>query len=271
MLRAFSLALFFITFEGALACKLVPSKTYVSFSAPITHLLEELKLLEDKSLEAISNYHSVQNSKVKKLHGGIFLAPKKLMQMKDSIVFYDESRELSRTLKHSDVKGAVEVVTRELDPFMAFNASVQKLSPSLIGCNKELSELKDKVDLIKKEALKKNLPKKTFIFYLGKISKSGKKPKLLIANDGIVKFMKEKLSMLSYPSNLAYVPPSSRILSGLSKPISIGLYESREKLEITEVSTDSYNIGFPNSLKPGITQVYFLEALLELKLFRVDG
>ena len=43
------------------------------------------------------------------------------------------------------------------------------------------------------------------------------------------------------------------------------------KIEITEVSTDSYNIGFPNSLKPGITQVYFLEALLELKLFRVDG
>lgn len=270
MRRAFSLALFLITLKGALACKLVPSKTYVSFSAPITHLLEELKLLEDKSLKAISNYHSVQNSKVRKVHGGIFLAPKKLMQMKDSIVFYDESRELSRTLKYSDVKGAVEVVTRDLDPFKAFDSSVQKLSPYLLGCNQVLRELKDKIDRINKEALKKNLPKKTFVFYLGKISKTGKKPKLLIANDGIVKFLKEKLSMLSYPSNLSYVPPSSRILGGLSKTISIGLYESRDKLELTEVSTDTYNIGYPNSLKPGITQVYFLEEILKLKLFRVD-
>ncbi|MBC77860.1 MAG: hypothetical protein CME64_17775 [Halobacteriovoraceae bacterium] len=268
MLKAFSLVLILITFEKAFACKLRPSNKYISFSAPITYLLEGLSLLEDPSLDAISSFHPVENKDIKQLHGGIFLSKKKLKEMNDSIIFFDESRELKRTLKQSNVKKTIEVVTRNQNPFEAYEKSLGLLSPYLQGCKKRVSKLNNRVGKVKSRIKQSSLPKKTYLFFLGKIGKTGKAPRLIMANDGVVKFLKESLSMKTYPSELAYVPPSSRILNKLENKVFIGLYESKEKLELQKLMPGKYNIGFPNALKPGITQVYFLEALMDLEMFQ---
>ncbi|MCO4754033.1 MAG: hypothetical protein KC478_06105 [Bacteriovoracaceae bacterium] len=267
MLKAFSFIGLLIT-SNALACKLDPSREYISFSAPVTYLLQELDLLDDKSFKAVSSYHPVKNTDIAKLPGGIFLSPKKLSDKKNAVVFFDESRELKKSLQQAGIKQAVEVVTRGLDPFEANRKAMTAIAGFLSNCAQRVELLEKKINLIKSKVKKTNLKKKSYVFFLGKFAKSKRPPRLVIANDGFVTFLRKELKMKTYPSELAYVPPSSRILNKIENAIMIGIYDSSEKLSIEKVVEGKFNIGFPQVLSPGITQVFFLEALASSSFFK---
>lgn len=271
MLKVFKVVIFFSTFlihGNSLACSLKKGHSFISISGPVTHLLEELNLLEDPALKAISAFHPVKNEKVKKIAGGIFISPKTLSRFDSPVVFFDSSRELKKVLGQSGVNAKVEVDTRGKEPFAASEVALAALEPHLKECSKNLEDLRAQLKKIKTSLMKTSLPAKDFIFYLGSFKKEQKPPELVMVNDGFVKFLKDNKEMKTYPGSLAYLPWSQRILAKMDRPIFIGVQEARGKdLEIERVEKNIYNIGFQGVLTPGIRQVFFLKKLLDSKFF----
>lgn len=250
------------------ACELKGDREYLSLSGPVTHLLEELDLLEDPSLKAISVFHSTKETKTPKVAGGIFLSPKTLSKYKNDVVFFDESAELEKSLKQNGIKGATEVATRGKGPFAANQLALEALRPRLKGCGERLAALDKRLAAIKKKASGINFGQKTYVFYLGKFQEGQRPPELVVVNDGFAKFLKEEAGMKTYPGELAYIPWSQRVLSGLEEVVSIGAHESdNPELKVVEVEKGIFNFGMRGILSPGIKQVHFLERLADSGFF----
>ena len=106
-------------------------------------ILEEMNLLESKQLLGISKFHPVRgNSSVIKLEGGIFLSKKIIKTFPaGTLVIYDKSRELEKTLKKWEILKLMEVNSRSLDPFEVFEQSIHQISGLTKNCEKKINKL----------------------------------------------------------------------------------------------------------------------------------
>ena len=234
----------------------------IVLSGPVTYLLEELDLINDSKLLAVTSMvHLNKDFKGKRIMGGVFLAPQKLQPLKAEAIFFDQSKELEKRLASYQEFKSIEIKTRNLDPFETTSKLLEKISPYLNNCQKRVVKLRKKLEKIK-QTLVKSQKKFRMIFYLGKIG--NKKPDMIIVNDGFVKFMKEQLKLESYPSDLAYVSWSSKVMNQLKGFWHIGLHDSQAaELIISKIDKHNINSSFRGVFTPGITQVYYLEALLK--------
>lgn len=244
-----------------LSCEL--SKPVVSLSGAVTMLLEELELISDSNLRAISKFHPI-NSKIKKtkIAGGVFLSRKTLEGFKDHLIFYDQSRELNQLFKKYPKIRATKVVTRDLTPFAANNVALELLKPILKGCTQRVATLKDELSKVEKSLDLSQSYLKT-VFYLGEIK--DKKPNMVIAQDGFILSLKTIKGFKTYPSKLAYVPWSKRVLNSLVGFKHIGLSDGKANdLKVENLTKNQVNIYFRGVFIPGIRQIRFLESLQKL-------
>jgi hypothetical protein len=98
--------------------------------------------------------------------------------------------------------------------------------------------------------------KETFVFFLGLI-RGNKLPEMLIVKDGVVKWLSEERLIKTYPSELAYVNWSARVMSHLPEnTYRIGLKDSGgDLIQEIEKFENVINLTYPGSLIPGIGQV----------------
>lgn len=262
MKTAFSLYLLFFSVQ-VFACNL--SKRTVSLSGPISLIFEELDLIKDKKLLAISTFHPIKSKfQGKVLAGGLFLPRKTLKNYSNDLIFYDKSKEYKSMLKKSGVKEAVEVDTRDMDPFEAFNVSLNKILPYLKHCEIAVDQLKEKIQKIERKIVIKSFLYKS-IFFLGTIK--NKLPDTVISNDGFVRWLKKDPLFMTYPSPLSYALWSKRIISKLGTYNYFGVTDGKtEKLKMIEVSKGRYNLSMRGVLIPGIRQIYFLQHFQKIKI-----
>lgn len=221
------LCLSFVSFGKNNECVLDSHKPIVSLSGPVSTMLEELGLLKDPSLKAISEYHPVDFSKFKGkvLKGGLFLSIKTFKEISSYHVFFDQSRDLRKNLEKLKASHIVEITSLGKTPFEVVEDSLKLLAPFLKHCETQMQDILTKVEKIKLYIKNSFNIKNEIIFYLGKSQESGKN-RLIMVNDGPVAFLKKASKIKTYPSDLAYVIPSARILLSLKKPLYIGLLEA---------------------------------------------
>lgn len=241
-------------------------KSIVSLSGPMTHFLEELKLVNDPSLKAISKFHPLEekfNGEV--LAGGLFLSPQVFHKYKDALIIFDKSREFKYLLEKSDHKQFLEVDSRDQDPFEVINLLKVKALSFLKGCRTQLKALKQKFENIKKSLLKRKI-ELSANFFLGSLK--GRLPETIIANDGPLIFLRKFNGFKTYSSGLAYVNWSMRELKKQNNFFNIGLIEAKtEKLKVERVKSKHFDMSYRGVLTPGIRQAYFLQELFKLSLF----
>lgn len=259
---------FFMGFNSSWACKLDPSHRYVSLSGPITMLMEEMGLLEDMSLKAISTLHPVADGKgIEKIAGGLFLSSKTLQSFSDKVVFIDASKELEKNVKKYGAKKLIIVSTRAMGAIEVVKENIKTLSPFLIECEQKQKAVESKLQIVANKL--KQLPnsKNTLLFFLGEITRD-KFPTLLMVHDGLVIDLIRN-GMKSYPSELSYVSWSEKIVRSLGDHVShFGLKNGdSEKIKVEQIDKNKINLSMRGILTPGISQVNFLDQLLSLKLF----
>lgn len=229
-------------------------KDVYSLSGVVTTAFKEMGLLKSPKLKGLSVFYPLSQNDFQGaiIPGGIFLSPKLSANLKSGLVFFDESQELRKVLP-----SAVEVKTRGLTPSEVTSEVIRLLGPYLSGCEDKKSELtkktKDKTD----ELLKLASSKPAMIFFLGSYERQ-RLPETVIAHDGVVKFLKEQKSFVSYPSELAYVPWSVKILETLPKStLKITIKDSGRSLEkrVVTYSPEIRGLIYPGALIPGIDQV----------------
>lgn len=241
-------------------------KSIVSLSGPMTHFLEELDLVSDKNLKAISKFHPLNKEfKGEVLAGGLFLSPQVFQKYKDALIVFDKSREFKYLLEKSNHMNFLEIDSRDQDPFEVINLLEVKALGFLKGCRSQLSETSKKFKSLKEKLLKKNIEIKAN-FFLGSLS--GKLPETIIANDGPVIFLRKFAGFSTYPSELAYVNWSMREFKRQKGFVNIGLNETKtEEFKVKEVKPNYFDISYRGVLTPGIRQAYFLGELFKLSLF----
>ncbi len=261
MKTVFSLFFIFISFE-LFSCEL--SEDVISLSGPVTLVLEELDLIRDSHLLAISKFHPVSDKKDKEiLAGGLFLSKKILKKYKNKKIFFDKSRELNQLLEKSYSGRKIEINTSKKNPFEAVEIVLKAITSSLKNCDKELRNLRQNVAKIKRE-FKLPVDFKKSVFFLGKIT--SKLPELIFSHDGFILSLKELNDFQTYPSELAYTTWSMRILKKLKNFNYIGIEEGQNNsIHLTKEGLNRYNISMRGVLTPGIRQVYFLKEISNLK------
>ena len=119
------LFIFLFLQNQSIACKL--AKPLVSLSGPVTMVLEELNLLEDPNLAAISVFHPInKKTSAKILAGGVFLSKRTMESFQDKFVFFDKSMELKKNYKMAKIKNFAEINSLGLDSFELTKLIIQK-------------------------------------------------------------------------------------------------------------------------------------------------
>jgi hypothetical protein len=231
-------------------------KSVYSLSGPVTLAFQDLKLLQNKKLLGISIFHPIAKKDFsgKFLPGGLFLSHETIKSFSGSVLFYDESRELSKIIaNYKDIK-AVEIKNRTMTPPQVVKDLAIQLKTYLSGC--DLKEIEKSLDL-KLAKLKKMIRKKThYLFFLGQI-RGERLPEMLMVSDGVVKWMKDEKLIQTYPSELPYVNWSPKILNELPRETyRIGLKDSGNSMEIKlERKQNIINLTYPGAFIPGRGQV----------------
>lgn len=258
----FLASLIFLT-SHSFACEFSPKvKSVYSLSGPITLALKDLGLIKSKKLKAVSTFHPVSKKEFSGefLAGGVFLSHSMIKSFSKSVVFYDESRELTRIFSRYPEVKTIEVKSRTLTPLEVMTSIESELAPYVSGC--DLSELSKKIKQ-RQDYLKTIIPKNlTVLFYLGEI-KGNKYPDLLMVNDGIVKWLVGEKLIKTYPSELAYVNWSAKIMQSIpDSAFKIGLKDSGDSLEVKmKREGNAVNLTYPGALIPGTGQI---EAMIYL-------
>lgn len=229
-----------------------------SLSGPVTVALKELGLLKLSNVKGVSVFHPVSSQEFsgKLLPGGIFLSREMMKEMKGSLVFFDESRELGKIFSSMKEIKLREIKTRGLTPEEVTNLMVKELEAITNDCEKELESFRLKSQKLSKEILSKTPKNFSAVFYLGEL-RNQKRPDLAMVNDGIVKWLKGQGKLKTYPSDLAYVSWSAKIIHELPEDtLHIGVADSGGKMEKEFKKIDSKRINFtyPGSLIPGLSQ-----------------
>lgn len=262
---SFLSTLFFVA--NMYACELDKKSEYISLSGPVSFLLNELGLLKDKNLLGISVFSPIDKSKFKnKIYGGgLFLSDKEKSDFDKKTVFYDDGQELKKYFKRTSSKKIIKISTRQLDAFSAHEVVLSKLAPYLANCDNELKKINAKVKKVQEKLkfFKIKNKDKTYLFYLGEVLEN-KVPNLLMVNDGIAKTLVDSKIIRGYPSKLTYVSWSQKIVNSLKNVIHIGISES-DRFELIKVLKGRFNLKAPGALTPGLSQIYFLEQILDLR------
>jgi hypothetical protein len=240
---------FFLQLSLWASCELKdPNKKLVSLSGPVTVLFRELGILS--KLEGISVFHPVSSKAFRGVvyPGGIFLSSKALQELKGKVVFFDESRELKKILVSEKKIRQLEMKTRGLLPHEVSQEVVKIVSPFLKNCEKDLRGFVA-LTLKKENAIVASLrAPMEVIFFVGD---------LVIVQDGMVRFLSEKQMIKTYPSTLAYVSWSAKIMNQLKLYKKIHLKDSANSLvQGFEKNADGgWTATYPGILIPGFSQV----------------
>ncbi|MBA2404203.1 MAG: hypothetical protein H0V66_05480 [Bdellovibrionales bacterium] len=237
-------------------------KSVYSLSGSVTLALRDFKLLKNPKLKGISVFHPIAAKDFSGIYlpGGVFLSHDTIKGLSGSLLFYDESRELKRIFSRYPGINAVEIKTRSLAPLQVVEVLEKELRPHLKGC--EFSQLTTQLKTQLAE-LKKIVPKNLSILFLLGLIQNAKLPELVIVQDGVVKWMLEEKLISTYPSELAYVNWSAKILNALpGNTIRVGLKDSGHMMETKlEKKQQVVNLTYPGTFIPGSGQV---EAMIYL-------
>ena len=236
----------------------------ISLSGSSTVLLKDFGLLKSPVVKGVSVFNPITNSDFtgKIYPGGIFISHQELKGLEKSIVLYDENRELRRIFDSHPSITSREIKTRSLAPAETVEATLSTLSEFIVGCDEEIIRLNKKVKDLQQEILKKIPTRRTMIFYLGAFI-GDRAPQMVMANDGIVKWLVDEKKIFTYPTELAYVNWSTKIIQALPREaIHIALKDSGRNGERNVMkSSDRITLIYPGLLVPGLSQ---LEAFLFL-------
>jgi hypothetical protein len=267
-MRILSLVLFLVPFQvHPCAFKSHVQKVF-SLSGSLTVTLRELGLLKNGKVKGITVFAPILEEEYpgKVYPGGIFLSPQTLNEFQGSVLFFDESRELSKLLApRSSVQG-IEIRTRGLSPKEASLASLKALAPFLEKCDEKIAGHQERVVDAENRLLKLVKNKTHYLFYLGSLQ-GNPGPQTVVANDGVVKWLRSRRKLKSYPSDLAYVNWSAKTLNELPKDsVHVGLVDSgREGKREIKKSPRGVTLTYPGVLVPGQTQlegfIYLFENL----------
>lgn len=262
-----TLSLIIILFSlKSFACSL--NNEIVSLSGPITATLEGLEILNDPNLKAISEFYKPRiKYRGVSLAGGLFLSKKTLKKYQKAHFFFDQSIELSNSFQKAKVKNAIEVKTVGQNSFETQEQLLVLLKPYLSNCEKQIEKFQSFIKELKEIILKKKrverLANSKVIFYLGSCQ-DGRRPPLIIANDGFIKTIKDFKLFKTYSSSLAYANWSQKELKKFDTSDAlevclvdkaVGGLKSKRIGKLLEVYSE-------NVLVPGIWQIIFLSKFL---------
>ncbi len=261
-MKVFSLLIILISLN-AYPCSL--KKPTYSLSGPMTMLIEDLGLLNDKNLKGISVFHPVKKYSGKRLGGGIFLSSKAFKKNPNAVVFYDTSKELKKNLEKIQSIKAIEINTRGSHTLEGQMPIISILGDYLENCIEKKLAWIERVDNLQEKIHAKKLKNKKLLFFIEEIKSSKKLPSTLMAQDSFVKYLNHGGKIQTYDSPLAYVAWSSKLLKNKYKDyLRVGLVNSdSDELIIKKIDNLNYNFYFRGVLIPGIRQLYFLEQLME--------
>ncbi len=261
-MKIFASLFFLFTSSTFAACGFGPSvKSVYSLSGPVTQMIERAGLLSSPSLKGVSVFYPAPSLfKGEKIPGGVFLSPAKLSEMKNSVVFFDESQELRKLFSSQGIH-AVEVRSRNLVPREVVQNSIKLLERYVTGCKEKFRIISEQVSTLESKIKQSMKQKLDVVFFLGAVGE-GKLPELVIAHDGLVLWLKRMKLINTYPSELAYLSWSSSLINKLQRNyLFLGLKEET----LPEVKGTSFRatLIYPGCLIPGISQleawVYFLQ------------
>ncbi len=230
----------------------------VSLSGSSTVILKELGLLNNSKLQGISVFNPVASSDFQgRIYpGGIFLSHQALSELIGAVIFYDESRDLNKIFKSRSGFVAQEIKTRNLTPLEAIDATLEAVMKFIEGCDSKITSLKNKARSLQLEILKKLPAKLTVVFYLGEFL-GGRPPEMVMVNDGVVKWLIAEKRITTYPSGLAYVNWSAKLLKSFP-PTTFHLAvkdSGRDGGKKIKRSSTGMTLIYPGSLVPGLSQL----------------
>ncbi len=234
----------------------------------MTVALKHLGLLKSTKLKGISVFNPITNDEFKgrRFPGGVFISQSVFSEFSGGVVFYDESRELSRIMDPMSSIQSLQIKTRGLIPRDVTFYLVKELAPFVENCEKELAAF---VELTKQEELKliSRFTKPLFVVYFLGEYRQGKPPEMLIVNDGIVKWLIENGKIKTYPSPLAYVNWSAKVMKTLpDSTIRIVVKDSAEGMnKLKKKEKDHIKFIYPGALVPGISQLEAWNYLMDDK------
>lgn len=255
------LSLVFLSFNLQAACKFKADvKKVISLAGSSTVILKELGLLAKVQGISVFNPIGPHEFSGKVYPGGIFLSHGSLSELENSVVFYDESRDLKKVLSSRSNIRAFEIRTRNLIPAEAVKVTLTALAPHLQNCEEQIKAVNLKVSALEEKLLTKLPATTNVVFYLGEL-RNHQAPEFVMVNDGVVKWLNEKKKIKTYPTTLAYVNWSSKLMRELPEDtLHVGIKDSgREMKKEIKKSSRKMTLIYPGSLVPGVTQ---LEAFL---------
>ncbi len=252
-MKVFSFLFFFCTLSYS--CHLDEEYEFFSLSGPVTQILQELNLLNNKPLKGVSSFHFVETS-AQKIDGGIFLSSRFLKEFNKPVVFYDESEQLAKLFPKIPQLKSHQVLTRKSDLYDINLQAINQVLPYLKNCGSELVKLNSSLGDLKEKITQQKKMTPRLIFYLGKLTNT-KKPQLVMSNDLFVKKWRELKKIETYPSTLEYATWSVKVLKDLENGyIEIGLNHGEERIE--KVEMNKFNLFYPHILTPGLSQIKFM-------------
>jgi hypothetical protein len=259
------LSLFFITSTCWALCDFRSDVNSIySLSGPFTTGLQAIGLHQSLKLRGISSFYETGGEKFhgEKIPGGSLLSPVTVRNFHDGIIFFDESLETEKILKAFGENLRIKkMITRNLSPMEVTKLVVKELETVTKGCQTQLAAFETSVKEIQKEILHKIPQNFMGVFFLGGFE-GVSTPDLVMANDGFVKWLKEEKKISTYPTDLAYVPWSAKILNDkMRNSILVGLVDSN-KSEILKHGEKKYTCKFPRALTPGVDQLKALKFFL---------
>ncbi|MCT4640737.1 MAG: hypothetical protein N4A33_00465 [Bacteriovoracaceae bacterium] len=250
------ISLLIISFSS-FSCHLDKSYEYISLSSPMSFLLDELGLLD--KVKYVSSFYPKKTA-VKKISGGIFLKPSELSIKKNTIIFLDRSKDLSRIFK--EYQNTYFLDLKSMSAQKATYKTLAAVKKYTRNCDKKISLIEEKIKKVTRKISRKKFHSK-YLFFLATFAKNLRNESMLITEDIFVKDLKQNKSFKTYPSSLAYTRYSQKVLE-INKGIYIGLDSQVEIPKVTKIKSDVYNIYFPGSLTPGISQINFLDYFLDI-------
>lgn len=252
------------------ACDFKPQvKKVFSLSGPVTSAFKELGLFKNPRLSGISIFYPARDEDFsgKIVPGGIFISPELKKEFNHSLVFFDESRELSKLFSTGDQITAREMKTRNLLPSEVTALVLREISPYLQGCEKGLSAYLDLSQQLEKEILAQIKKPLTVVIYVGEFVQ-GRAPEMVMANDGVVKWLRSQKKIISYPSELGYVNWSAKIINAMpANTYQVALKDSGRNTgpSFKKNSERQLSVSYPGGLIPGIDQmkawIYWLKKI----------
>jgi hypothetical protein len=257
-------------------CRLDKNFKYISLSGPVSLLLEELELLDDLSLQALSSLHPLKEfpQGKEKIAGGIFLAEKTIDSFKEKVVWFDHSQNIQIVLENSKKQKFAHhwhlLNWNKLSLKKSLSQSLEAIKKYLLDCDEKIRLLESSLNqsYLKLENLRSKIKNRPLIFFLGEL-KLNFYPSLIMLRDGFVIDLLDN-NLQSYPSNLAYVPWSQSELKKLKKlnAIFIGLNSlmsanESDRLEVKKLQHHHLNFSQRGLLIPGIGQWRFFVSFLD--------